>query len=272
MMTEILDILKTTEELRILAFDGILKSPLRYLKYEFQTNQKFQELLDQENPDLNEIHQVLTNVPNEINLDAAIIIFIDEQKKIKESGTPWVIDDHSGMALVPINKDTLFTPMKTGPNGEKTPGIPILHPGISSKIALVRQELSQKSQLIKKFKGSTIEHIVRPSSILDIAKEELEKLGLKSSSIEGEEEMEEIGRENFDGLFQAPNEAFHRYALYGKLLARRIFSRRAASFELTRIYERSNSKSKWFDVYFRVMMPKVLLSQNPEELERVQKP
>jgi hypothetical protein len=263
---------KTVSELREIAFNGNLKSPLRYLRYELENNDKLKELLQNEEVEVEEIIEVLRDIPPEPDLDAALVVFLDEQKKTKESGEAWIIDDHSGLAIAPINESSLFRPIHINEDGSKSYGAPILHPGISSRIAIRRQELEQKNKILEKLKPSTVEHIVRPKSILEVASEELSISGIECSVIDSNIEIMEIGRENFDGLFQAPNEAFHRFVLYGKLLARRILSRDATAFEFNKIEERSNSKSRWYDVHVRLKVPQGLSDQNHIVAEPEQKP
>ena len=174
--------------------------------------------------------QIREFISSEINLgtedvcEKALSILLDEYDKMKLSThQQYLVDERTGMVIAPLTNDSLFKPPDyIGEDGKKHEAQAILHPGLSSALGLALQERSKIAAAIEKG-GPTFEHLKNPSSIIIVAKEFLESQGFQICECpDGDVQVFEIGHEREEGVFQALNEGFHRFRMFGMILATKI--------------------------------------------------
>lgn len=203
----------------------------------------------------------IANPGTEDVLEEAINILLNEYEKMKlVPYQQYLIDEQTGMAIMPLTKDSLFQPPDyIGEDGKKHKAQIIVHPGISSAIGLAMQERSKIAAAITKG-GPEFEHLKDPSSIIKITKELLESEGFEIGACpNGFIQIYEIGHEHEEGVFQSLNKSFHRYELFGKILAKKIIhdmkNKGISRCELGIPQLMKNNKHRWYTV--SVMMKKI---------------
>lgn len=155
----------------------------------------------------------------------AINILLEEYDNMKL--TPhqqYIVDGRTGLTIAPLTEDSLFTPPDyIGEDGQKHKSQTIVHPGITSALGLALQERSKIAAAIAKG-GPAVEHLKNPNSITDTAKKIIESSGYEICKCSnGFVQIFEIGHEKEEGIFQSPNSSFHRYEMFGSILAKKIF-------------------------------------------------
>jgi hypothetical protein len=174
--------------------------------------------------------QVLELTSKEISLgtedvyEKAVDLLLEEYDKMKLAPyQQYIVDGRTGLTIAPLTEDSLFTPPDyIGEDGKKHKSQTIVHPGISSALGLALQERSKIVTAITKG-GPAFEHLKDPSSITDVAKSILESLGYEICKCSDEfMQIYEIGHEKEEGVFQSSNPSFHRYKMFGSILAKKV--------------------------------------------------
>lgn len=194
-------------------------------------------------------------------LERAVDFLLTELEQMQAmSHSAYIVDESTGKAIAPFGKDSVYYPPDfIDEAGNLRKGRPILNPGISSALGLANQEAHRKEQALLAAKGHaahSVEHLREPESIVRTAKEALEKAGVGEPEDDADVESGEIivGREQHDGVYQASNPNFHRYTMYGELLARKVVQAGHKSCRLGDIRTEGDTKARWFVV--RVTVPR----------------
>lgn len=177
-----------------------------------------------------------------------------EITKIKKDPGTYLVDDSSGKMLFKVSADMIYNPPNTiDESGMVRSQLPMVHPGITSGMAMVIQEKEQ-NELIKasvpQGMSESIAHIQDPWRIIEHTTLELGKLNVtvcKSDDLKDEITFD-VGLENSDGMGQSPNFHFHRSVLYGSSLARKIARTGAVRCAFKSIERKRTSKKTWFEV------------------------
>jgi hypothetical protein len=188
--------------------------------------------------------------------ETAVDVILEEHDKLVSTGSKvYIVDQSTGLAVLPLTDQSVFRPTDfIGEDGQIHKSQPILHPGISSALALLNQE-KERTRIALIRGGPAYEHIRDPSSIVTIATECLAAHGITVEPCsEGQTIAIEVGREQVDGVFQSPNLACHRHALFGALLARKIAAIGVHRCEIRTPKLCQDSKQRWYTIDVIVSM------------------
>ena len=184
----------------------------------------------------------------------AVDVLLEEHDRLVAGPTKeYLVDQNTGLATIPLVEGSIFQPKDyVGEDGQLHKASPILDPGKSSALGLIMQDRARTQTALSTHSGLAYEHLRNSSSILEVAREHLEEAGVREGPCEGHVRVVEVGREQVDGVLQAPNPAFHRSALFGELLARKIAAFRVDRCELLDITLEQTGKQRWYAVAVRV--------------------
>jgi len=190
-----------------------------------------------------------------------LLLELDRFRKLPPS--MYLVDGRTGQVVMPLGADTVVRPPDfVGEDGAVRKAGLIVHPGISSTLALKAQEEVRSAAALARADSAgplgrlALEHERDPDSIRRVAKEFLESNGVMIGEVppgSGSESSVEIGREAIDGVHQSPNHAFHRFRLFGESLGRKVLEAVGVCgvCELGEPVLQSNSKQRWYRVSFR---------------------
>lgn len=191
--------------------------------------------------------------------DAVDIILQELEQQRKEGAREYVVDQATGRALMPVGPNSVFTPAPyVDDDGVLRTPAPLLHPGISSSLALAAQETERRASLIKAAQNPrnrfSLTHIMDPEVITAVAAERLADVGIgRVQECDGESMEVEFGTEAVDAESQSLNPAFHRAAMYAAVLATRVRKlvggRGEFSFGPVKMVK--NAKKRWYSVEVR---------------------
>lgn len=200
--------------------------------------------------------EVFEQVVNELLLE------IDRFRKMPPS---LYLVDGSGQVVMPMGEAAIYRPPDfVGEDGKVHQARPIVHPGISSGLALRRQDEHRLETAIARAATAgqlgvlALKHDLDPASMRKTAVGWLEANGVTVGELPPEAGVSvtvEFGREQHDGIFQAPNYAFHRFRMFGELLGRKVLEAMGGSgtCDLGHPVLESNSRQRWYRVSFRLL-------------------
>lgn len=180
---------------------------------------------------------------------------LDEARKRPPS--LYLVDHQTGRAVVPITEETVFQPPDyVGEDGLTYKARPVVHPAITSALALARQEEAKKRRLLAKAADPASKHafahVSGPEGIVQSAIVRLAAIGISVMDDMGEESTHEVefGRESSDGTDQSPNLMFHRQNSFGAVLALKVVKLcgPGGSCRFGTPREAKNSRQKWYVV------------------------
>lgn len=193
----------------------------------------------------------------EKEMEAAVDIILKELESQRLAPpSAYLVDPESGRAIMPVTRDMTFMPSGwTDDDGKyHKPSGPVLHPGISSNLAMAKHDGAKKAELLKKAESDpsvrhALAHITQPRLTIDMASERLLRAGIRTVTgpIEGKTEIMEFGSENPQGEFQSMNPSFHRAATHAAVIAIKVAKLMGGSGAVTfgEIVEHSTSKKRW---------------------------
>jgi len=158
---------------------------------------------------------------------------------------PVFVDNDTGIGLFEITKEHLFQPSKyIDHNGNQVTPKPIIHPSISSFLALAKQNVYN----MKKFRGENNENVHLYISNTDVIIDKLKESGeLKFSEEKLPNEYTiSFGHENIDMINEKLNQSFHRHEVLIKILVSKL--KNAGYVNIEKIEMRTNKSKRWFDV------------------------
>jgi len=174
----------------------------------------------------------------------------------------YLVDERTGQALLPLKEGLIQRPPDfVGDDGIVRRARPIVHPGVSSELAMREQASTRRTAALERAEAAgptaalSVAHERDPGSITAVAAEFLESAGVTVGPIAGAGDPGEVefGREFYDGILQSPNYAFHRFRMFGELLARKVLEAMGGpgACELGRPELQNSSKHRWYRVSFR---------------------
>lgn len=191
---------------------------------------------------------------------AAEIILEDLEAQRKLKPSLYLVNAKTGMAIMPMGGDSIFTPPDfVGLDGKIHKSKPIVHPGITSSLALAEHEIEKHKMVLAKHGDKlAFAHMSDPDKIVDMAKEKISDR-LMPEDADGKWEEVEIGRENFSGMEQSANFSFHRIELFSSILARKILSRigNHGRCQIGGIWQHRGAKHRWYVVNVKFHVPDV---------------
>jgi len=176
----------------------------------------------------------------------------------------YLIDSQSGKALFKLTEDMVYTPPDSfDESGNPRRQLPMLHPRLTSGLAMTVQERTRTAELERSVPAGMEEstaHIKDPWRIVDHAMERIKAYGIAFhgtaylSSAEPafpDEATVTIGKENSDGMFQSVSFKFHRSVSHGAVLASKVAALGAKRVCFTSVEKKRGSKHTWYEVTFR---------------------
>jgi hypothetical protein len=160
-------------------------------------------------------------------LERAAQILLDELEQQRAAKPSlYLVSCQTGRAVVPISaKDVYIPPDYVGLDGGVHKSRPVVHPGLSSTLALASHESAKHQSLLARATPETAAayaHLSAPEQILSRVKQKLADK-VEFADLPGETAQEiEFGREHISGLEQSANLSFHRVELFAATLARKI--------------------------------------------------
>ncbi len=191
---------------------------------------------------------------------AKALDLILQELQIQRNSLPseYLIDKDTGKAIMAITPDMVYQPPDyVGEDGLVHKARPILHPKISSGLAMRTQETERNSALFKRASESPLHamaltHITDPDSMLRMAEERLAKHGFVVGDVPDHAQSEEFefGSEMIDAEFQSLNPSFHRACSYAAILATKIAKKFPMSGEIKMgpAQLKKTAKQRWYVV------------------------
>lgn len=203
--------------------------------------------------------------PDENVVEASKYIATETIELRKNLGSYLISNDQ---IVMKITSDMIYTPPdSTDEHGNKRPGLPMLHPKISSGMMMLAQQKEEsnkiKSSVPERLQNS-IAHLDNPNLILNSARESLERNLIE---IVEKEDCDthctfEIGRENVAELKESPNFNFNRIETFGSALSFKIRSIGTKKVHLASIKKLNTSKQSWYEVLVYYKLPNLRMSVN----------
>jgi hypothetical protein len=239
---------KTNDGLDV-AEDGVRRSYLLTLRQNFQTDPLTREFLLAK--DVESLRKHLVKFCHEETkeiFDECINKLLDE---LKQQSSALLVDDSTGESIMPMTEDMIFYPPNyVDENGQTRKARPVVHPKITSTLALSRYEKHKSAELYKLTKDElAYQHIHNPNSIRDVATQILSECGWTIISLEnGRSERISFGQEPKE--IQSINPMFHRFESFGRTLARKIreLAQDSTTCDVGPIESKNDQKYRWFEV------------------------
>jgi len=192
------------------------------------------------------------------SLEKALDYLLEELEQMQVAEHPqYLVDESTGKAVAPFTKEMVYqTPDFVNEAGQLIKGKKVVNPSFASAIGLARQEQSRTESALARSSGDidpVYLHLRDPDSIVRAAREHLEAAGVPEAEPGSVEEVLEVGREQSDGVLQSPNRGFHRHAVYGALVARKVVDAGHKACTVVGLEKKSNSKFRWYEV--KVLVP-----------------
>lgn len=196
----------------------------------------------------------------------SIKIILEEYEIQKKDPGLYIIDIETGRAVIKSDSTSFFQPEDVVlEDGTIHKSGLIVHPKITSSLGLLHYEQGKKEDLqfkalddIKKdpFVKHAYDHILNPNIIIEKTKILLESFGVKFESLSSNsiEEKFELGKENRESDYQGLNLKFHKANILSIILSKKIIEKYGKFIvcDFGEIIEKSNSKSKWFEVSVKI--------------------
>lgn len=183
---------------------------------------------------------------------------LEELSRLRKAPSALYLVDREGRTVMPIDGKTVYQPPDfLDEAGAIRKSKPIVHPGITSGLAMAKQAATRKEAAMRRARKSgplghlSLEHETDVESISRAAAEHLAARGYlvgPGSQGDGEWTSLEFGRETHDETHQSPNHAFHRFRLFGEILGRMIekISKPGWTCEIGVLTPMKSSKQKWY--------------------------
>jgi len=158
-------------------------------------------------------------------LDRAAGILLDELEEQRKNPSLYLVSCKTGRAVMPITAKNVYTPPDYEDlDGNLRPAKPVVHPGITSSLAIVAHETAKQESLVA-LAGRELAfvHLSAPEQMVEMAKQKLTG-DVIFGNVDGPWQEIEFGKENAAGMEQSVNAAFHRVELFSAILAKRILT------------------------------------------------
>lgn len=184
-------------------------------------------------------------------LERAVDYLLEELEQMQAAGhSSYLVDQSTGKAVGPMSADMVYQqPDYMNEAGQLVRGKKVVNPSVASAIGLAKQEQDRAEKVVAlaKEQPHVYAHLTDPDSIVRLAKERLNELGVPEAGEGAVEDVVEVGREQASGVLQSPGRGFHRHELFAAVLARRIV-RAYSACTILDLTKRENSKQRWYEV------------------------
>ena len=162
-------------------------------------------------------------------LDKAIDVLLEElDEQRKKAPSIYLVSHETGRSIMPISKEGVYTPPDfVGLDGNVHQAKPVVHPGISSSLALAAHEVAKTKSILALAGGDSsmaFAHLSEPEQMIGRAKTILQgRVSFEGAS--GPPQEIAFGREHEAGMEQAVNLSFHRVEMFSAILAKKILDK-----------------------------------------------
>lgn len=241
--------------------DKQLVEYLILVRYQLENDTKLKDIVVNSNPAIEAKGTVIQHLLAYIKPDTetlfrkAVEQILSELDDIRtKKPSLYLVDQSTGNLLMPVDNNSIFTPPDyVGEDGKIHKSNPIVHPGVSSSLAMAMHKHAKINKAIAKSKKNpatkqAYTHLVDPDKIIEFTKEKLQTAGVEiSTSISVEESHTiEFGREQITGVFQSSNLYFHRIQIFSSTLAHKILKLKFKKCEFGKLESKHNSKQQWY--------------------------
>ena len=186
---------------------------------------------------------------------AANILLTELEQQRKADPSLYLVSCKTGRAVMPITADKVFTPPDfEGLDGRMHKSRPIVHPGLSSSLAIASHE-SAKEIATMALSGGEIAfvHLSAPEQMVEMARQKLGKQ-IVFGNVQGPWQEVEFGKENVAGMEQSVNLAFHRVELFSSVLARRILAMcgQGGRCDVGKVRSHRGAKHRWYSLSVKI--------------------
>jgi len=251
----------------------IKASYLHQIRNEFQNNDKVKQLLLQSPNDLRD--QLLKSLEHLIRPDTQDIfesaldqVIIELAKQLEAGHGLYLVDDNTGEIMMPLTPDMIYQPPDyEGEDGKMHKAMPIVHPKITSSLAILKGQKHKETKLFNKHKDNPValqalEHLKSPDKIINLTIEKLKKFNITVINYiaSGEFYIIEFGHEQADGVYQSFNPCFQRIGMFSSVLATKIYKLcgNGGICSIKNFEEKKNSKQHWYQVDVTIHIPRQL--------------
>jgi hypothetical protein len=192
-------------------------------------------------------------------LEKAADMLLEELEQQRKSGSNlYLVSCKTGRSVMPIDaKDVYVPPDYEGLDGKLHKSKPIVHPGISSNLAIVAHEFAKENALVS-IAGQELAfiHLSAPERMVEMAKQKLSGVVL-FENVDGPWHVVEFGRENSAGMEQSVNAAFHRIELFSSVLAKKILTLcgQGGRCRVGSVKSHRGAKHRWYSLDVRLDVP-----------------
>ncbi len=235
--------------------DDIVAGYLILLRKEIESNSELSELIAKGNSE-NVVKTALTSACKLVKpgtdylLDRVISMLLEELEQHRQAKPSlYLISQKTGRAIIPIEAKDVYTPPDyIGLDGKIHKSNPIVHPKLSSSLAIASYEAAKQELVLTKITPKTHmahTHLSTPEQIVQKARQKL--AGLPPCE-NGEWKDVEFGKEHVAGMEQSVNPSFHRVELFSSILARKVFELcgKGGQYNFGSIRSCRNAKLRWY--------------------------
>jgi hypothetical protein len=239
--------------------DNSLFSYKSIVRNELETNIKIRELLKKDGS-TTIVSDEITNIILESNeydrtlLTEAVNFVLNELDELRARPPSLYVIDSQTEKLVPITDELIVTPPDyLGHDGEMHKSNPIVHPAVSTALALsVHDKAKQNKAITKSKQNKATENAythLDVNKIVELAKEKLASTFIKIVEFSsGDVKNIEFGKEQINGIFQSSNMYFHRVQMFASTLAHKIMLLNPKECSFGKIEMKHNSKHQWYSI------------------------
>lgn len=229
---------------KLLETDDLLKKTVAAAVPAISAKQALIDAASQEGQDAEVLSEAAEDLLNEL-----------EQQR-KNPPSLYLVSQETGKSIMPISASDIYTPPDyVGLDGKTHKSAPILHPGITSSLAVsVHEAEREKSILSLAGDSPAYKHLSDPSCLVSLTEQKLTgKVELAELPKESCTTIK-FGVENSAGVEQSINESFHRAELYSALLAKKIVSACGGSgrCQIVRIDRVRGAKQHWYEASVKI--------------------
>jgi len=192
-------------------------------------------------------------------IDESLTILLEELEEQRAAPpSAYLVSTETGRTVCPISEDDIVTPPDyEGEDGKLHKATPIVHPRITSTMALQIQETERATKIRKTLadptKKSAYEHLTNPQAIVQMTKDRLRKQGVEVVDSFGNrttlDSTISFGHESVRGMEDSPNEQFHRAHMFSIILTKKVIDAYGLSpCAIGEIRSVQDSRQRWFEV------------------------
>jgi hypothetical protein len=230
------------------------------LRREFEGNETAREILESSVPAASAkemIVEALSHLAREESKDVfekAVAFVLEELDRLrKQPPSLYIVDTKTGRSAIPLGENGIYQPPDfVDEGGNLRRARPIVHPGISSSLALAEAAANRMAEVEEAAASSPLakmafEHLTDQDSVARTANEFLRKSGVGACE-DGEEILIEFGHESVAGPLQSPNVAFHRRELLGRILTNKVIEKLCGPGEasVVEVSKGGGAKRQWW--------------------------